>query len=624
MSRMKFLGFSRYVPGLLAIAAMPIWPQIYNDDYKRTVVYLVPDGWNMVDYEYQSAYLGPSALPAGLNTDNILSAHLQVRGDFVNGYSQISTSMVRLSTTPSTKNYGGLFHLTCSNYPQCDVNMNSGDAILPSFYKDARFSSTANPRIYVKLDYLTYGTTPLPQTVNNYYLPIGVWDMALTTTGKELPVSLPSLNINNIAAISATIHSDPDLGGKILVNNFERRGYTLATLNGKTLERGGAIDVVPASNPASGSTAKLRIPYLTNNVQGSDNLGTMFKDGRHSLTNANRGWVKVTYAGTGSLSQPYAIKSRIVALGPWAIFSGSAQDREHTLAFNTFGVSGNRIVHAEAVIHGDRVPGSSDNPHILTNLMRNAWGAMAATNSDHGLFYMDEATNTIRMFATAMSTPVYQSYYSYQHQSATDNRGWFTVDYLAGSCSQGGSGFLLKAIPSNKTNNCAGTGNLVIDGAGADIWGNADEFTYVYKSFNSNNRTFQAKVVSQGNSNAWAKTGVMVRLGTSAGSPHVSMMVTPGGGVQFTKRGGNDQATFHVGTTATSVTAPVMLRIVKTRNTMNNTDNYTGWYSKNDGASWTQVGGSTTLPTSSNYLAGVAATSVSPNMNKSTLSNLQF
>ena len=56
----------------------------------------------------------------------------------------------------------------------------------------------------------------------------------------------------------------------------------------------------------------------------------------------------------------------------------------------------------------------------------------------------------------------------------------------------------------------ASNGSFTLSGSGDDIWNNADAFRYVYQSF-SGDGTITARVGSVGNTNAWAKAGVMFR-----------------------------------------------------------------------------------------------------------------
>jgi hypothetical protein len=73
-------------------------------------------------------------------------------------------------------------------------------------------------------------------------------------------------------------------------------------------------------------------------------------------------------------------------------------------------------------------------------------------------------------------------------------------------------------------------GQMTVSGEGADIWGVADEFTFVYKTLNGDG-AISARVTSNGTgSNAWAKGGVMIRDSLAAGSAHAAAVMTGGSG----------------------------------------------------------------------------------------------
>jgi hypothetical protein len=73
-------------------------------------------------------------------------------------------------------------------------------------------------------------------------------------------------------------------------------------------------------------------------------------------------------------------------------------------------------------------------------------------------------------------------------------------------------------------------GQMTVTGEGTDIWGTADQFTYVFKTLNGDG-AISARVTSNGTgSNAWAKGGVMIRDGLDAGSAHATAVMTGGSG----------------------------------------------------------------------------------------------
>jgi regulation of enolase protein 1 (concanavalin A-like superfamily) len=141
------------------------------------------------------------------------------------------------------------------------------------------------------------------------------------------------------------------------------------------------------------------------------------------------------------------------------------------------------------------------------------------------------------------------------------------------------------------------TGTWTLQGGGSDIVGTSDQFHYDWQTGTGN---VSAHVTQQGNTNAWAKTGVMVRADTSAGSAHFSVLITPGNGVfveyRTTAGGGTTR------TTAVSDTVPSYLRITRNGTT------FTGEMS-NNGSTWTTLGSQTIAALSGTVLEGLADTS---------------
>jgi hypothetical protein len=69
-----------------------------------------------------------------------------------------------------------------------------------------------------------------------------------------------------------------------------------------------------------------------------------------------------------------------------------------------------------------------------------------------------------------------------------------------------------------------------VTGAGADIWGTSDEFTFAYKTLNGDGSLI-AKVTSNGTgTSTWAKGGVMIRDSLEGRSAHANMVMTGGAG----------------------------------------------------------------------------------------------
>jgi hypothetical protein len=140
-------------------------------------------------------------------------------------------------------------------------------------------------------------------------------------------------------------------------------------------------------------------------------------------------------------------------------------------------------------------------------------------------------------------------------------------------------------------------GTYTISASGSDIWGTADAFHYVYQTL-SGDGTIVARVDSLGNTDPWAKAGVMIRESMDPGSMFADMVVTPGNGAAFQRRDANGAFAIH--TPGPSVQAPYWVELVRTGSVV------TGYVSP-DGQNWTVVG-SDFIPLSANVYLGLAVT----------------
>lgn len=142
------------------------------------------------------------------------------------------------------------------------------------------------------------------------------------------------------------------------------------------------------------------------------------------------------------------------------------------------------------------------------------------------------------------------------------------------------------------------TNTFTVNGAGADVWGSADAFQFVYQPI-SGDGSIVARVASIQNVNAWTKAGVMIRETLTTGSAQAFMLVSPGKGLAFQRRpvaGGSS-----VSTAGAVGTAPYWVKL--TRN-----GNLISAYQSLDGATWTLVGTDTITMGGSVYI-GLAVSS---------------
>jgi hypothetical protein len=121
------------------------------------------------------------------------------------------------------------------------------------------------------------------------------------------------------------------------------------------------------------------------------------------------------------------------------------------------------------------------------------------------------------------------------------------------------------------------TGTYTITASGTDITGEADEFHFAYKMM-SGPGSIIAKILSVGDTDPWAKAGVMIRETLEPGSKHALGCVTPGNGVAFEGRVTTDGASFSAN--QTEITAPHWVKLERDLSgnfTVSHSDNGTTW-----------------------------------------------
>ncbi len=149
-------------------------------------------------------------------------------------------------------------------------------------------------------------------------------------------------------------------------------------------------------------------------------------------------------------------------------------------------------------------------------------------------------------------------------------------------------------------------GTIVMNGIGTDIWNEADEFRYAYRSL-SGNGSITARVDEVFLSDGWAKAGVMIRETLETGSKHAMVVVTPSNGVSFQRRIETDGAS--TSTDAAGLTAPHWVRLTRTGSA------FTAQQSA-DGEAWVdiEVAPALTISMANDVYIGLAVTSHNANM----------
>jgi regulation of enolase protein 1 (concanavalin A-like superfamily) len=144
--------------------------------------------------------------------------------------------------------------------------------------------------------------------------------------------------------------------------------------------------------------------------------------------------------------------------------------------------------------------------------------------------------------------------------------------------------------------------SYIVSGTGADIWGTADAFHFMYQPHQSDG-LIVARIDSEQNTNPFAKAGLMIRDATGgdtgAGAKNVVLDVRPNGAVEFMARTATGGSTAYLGGTTRAF--PVWLKLER------HGDTITGFTSA-DGSAWASVGSiDVAIGTIPNF--GVAVTS---------------
>ncbi len=154
----------------------------------------------------------------------------------------------------------------------------------------------------------------------------------------------------------------------------------------------------------------------------------------------------------------------------------------------------------------------------------------------------------------------------------------------------------------------ASGGTFTVSGAGADIWGAADAFHYAYTPMNSDGFV-QARVVSESNTNAFAKAGVMFRDSLDPGATDVILDVKPDGFVEFMTRAAAGGSTSYI--TGVQKSFPVSLKIQRNYAAVNPI--FIAFVFDAATNAWQQIG-QVEIPMGPNATAGLAVTSHNMNM----------
>jgi regulation of enolase protein 1 (concanavalin A-like superfamily)/mono/diheme cytochrome c family protein len=140
-------------------------------------------------------------------------------------------------------------------------------------------------------------------------------------------------------------------------------------------------------------------------------------------------------------------------------------------------------------------------------------------------------------------------------------------------------------------------GTFTLHGGGNDVWGDADEFHFVSQPLHGDGQ-ITARVASVGQTDGWAKAGVMIRDGSAPNAAHAFSIVTAGSGAVFQFReqigGGSGEKP------GPRVESPYWVRLERKGNVLSS-------FMSPNGKDWTKVG-DTTIGMKTDVLIGLAVT----------------
>jgi uncharacterized protein YjdB len=155
-------------------------------------------------------------------------------------------------------------------------------------------------------------------------------------------------------------------------------------------------------------------------------------------------------------------------------------------------------------------------------------------------------------------------------------------------------------------------GTYTIKGSGADAWDVVDAFQFVYQAV-TGDMTMTARIVTEQNTNTYAKVGIDVRNALTANSSHAMNVLHANGALDYQYRSADGGTTASSGSVTVSV--PYWVRIQRVGNTLTA-------YRSADGTTWTQSGSVTITMNNTVYVGMMVCSHDNTVLNTSTFSNV--
>jgi len=119
--------------------------------------------------------------------------------------------------------------------------------------------------------------------------------------------------------------------------------------------------------------------------------------------------------------------------------------------------------------------------------------------------------------------------------------------------------------PEGSTSLDEATGTYTIIGSGTDIWGNTDEFHFMYRELKGDG-SIVAQVLSVEQPNEWAKAGVMIRDTLDGDSANAMAYITPSGRVGWQRRAIAGEGSDSTRSDTETITAPYWVKLTRQGN----------------------------------------------------------
>jgi len=388
------------------------------------------------------------------------------------------------------------------------------------------------------------------------------------------PSSLGSTTINRIGR--SQFSADPYLNGK--VDDFHIYGTVLTAAQIGTLYSG------------------LANPTVT--VTAGDSQSTI-------------NWTSVTNASS------YIVSRSTVSGGPYTVVAGGLTGNSYTDTGLLNGVTYYYIVTAVSSLaqsSGSGQAGSTPTPPAPASLVATAWPTEVdlSWGAVSGATYNVKRSTTSGGAYTTIASGVSSA--SYTDTGLTNGTTYYyVVSAVKGNESPNSA--QVSAIPYSDPvadawthqdigsvvlsgNASYGSGSYAVSGAGADIWGTADAFHFAWLTLTGDG-TIVARVASIGNTDPWAKAGVMMRDTLDATAVNILSAITPGNGATYQWRATTGGTSSSAATTG--LTAPYWVKVSRVGST------FTAYRSA-DGVTWATAG-TQTITMGTTIYVGLVVTS---------------